>query len=98
MNEGERLRHARVLTIPYQDFERWLNLPDGFEIVGVQNDYAGGCYELAVSCPREEKYEIRPGQHIQRVGSTHMYNVSSHPSFDKVRLYWPDLGQEIPEV
>ncbi len=84
--------HCRVLAIPYQDFERWLNLPEGFEVVHVRNEYDSGQYELAVSCPREPRFETEPGKVIPRIGA---YVTTVTRAVET--LYWPDLGQTHPE-
>ena len=84
--------YFRIARIDFEYFHQWLNLPEGFQVMGFFEQPEYGGVTLRIACPIEDKYEVDQFKQVV-VEEVHMKLLNN----GQVRLWWPGLGQEEPE-
>ena len=87
------IRPYRLVSVSYNLFEEWLNLPEEFSIEGLQVDTPRMELTIRVRGPNEQKYHVGISEAIPY---TDIHQIT-FPDGTKV-LWHPDLGQADPSL
>ena len=91
-----RTTYLRRIIVDFRYMEAFLNLPDGFRIVGMEVDPSLNAYGLRVMCPEDPTFEVSVAQEVpEAIPSVRRY-VDEPSGRVADLIYHPALGQAEP--
>ena len=91
------LEYYREAVLDRRIFDHFLNLPEGFAIEQMEYDPSVRGLRLQVRCPHEPEYAVSPNLMPPMV-QAHCTTYEDEDGCSHMRLYWPELGQDAPDL
>lgn len=84
---AREFHYYREAVIDYRSLERWLNLPEGFVIDGLEHSLSHHALIIRIKCPNNPKFRAGDCELIYRIQPEYHYDDAE----GIVGCTWPDL-------